>query len=54
MLNYDFPSLQNTETKWKQIEEQRNHFLEEQESFRKEMEDLSALLDKEEKEALLN
>ncbi|KAJ6667298.1 hypothetical protein lerEdw1_017276 [Lerista edwardsae] len=54
MVKEQKDTLQNTDIKWKQAEEQRAHFLEQQQSFHKEMENMSALLDKEEKEALLN
>lgn len=47
-------NLQNAQTKWNHVEEERTQFLEQQQTFLSEMEDLSALLDEEEKEALLN
>ncbi|XP_062974943.1 small kinetochore-associated protein [Elgaria multicarinata webbii] len=45
-------NLQNAQIKWKQVEEERAHFLEQQQSFHREKEDLFAILDQE--EALLN
>ncbi|KAM3850908.1 small kinetochore-associated protein [Vipera latastei] len=40
-------NLQNAQTRWKKIEEERTHFLEEQESFHREMEELVAALNQE-------
>ncbi|XP_066470689.1 small kinetochore-associated protein [Tiliqua scincoides] len=54
MVKEQKDNLQNAQTKWKQVAEERTRFLEQQQSFRRKMEDLSALLDEEEKEALLN
>ncbi|XP_070590366.1 small kinetochore-associated protein [Erythrolamprus reginae] len=39
--------IQNAQTRWKQIEEERTHFLEEQQSFDREMEELLAALNQE-------
>ncbi|XP_061467435.1 small kinetochore-associated protein-like isoform X5 [Rhineura floridana] len=40
-------NLQKTQIKWKQVEEEQAHFLEQQQSFHREMEDLFAILDQE-------
>ncbi|XP_013916726.1 PREDICTED: small kinetochore-associated protein-like [Thamnophis sirtalis] len=40
-------NIQNAQTRWKQIEEESTHFLEEQQSFQREMEELCAALNQE-------
>ncbi|XP_007429067.1 small kinetochore-associated protein isoform X1 [Python bivittatus] len=44
MAKQEKENLQNAQTRWKQIEEERTHFLEQQQSFHREMEDLFAAL----------
>ncbi|XP_060616325.2 small kinetochore-associated protein [Anolis sagrei] len=46
MTNEQKEIFRNTQMKWKQIEEEEAHFLEQQQHFNKEMEDLFASLDK--------
>ncbi|XP_063149521.1 small kinetochore-associated protein-like [Candoia aspera] len=47
MAKEEKENLQNAQTRWKQIEEERTHFLEQQQSFHREMEDLLAALNQE-------
>ncbi|ETE65282.1 putative TRAF4-associated factor 1, partial [Ophiophagus hannah] len=47
MAKEEKESLQNAQTRWKQIEEERTRFLEEQQSFDREMEELLAALNQE-------
>ncbi|XP_026560744.1 small kinetochore-associated protein-like isoform X1 [Pseudonaja textilis] len=47
MAKEEKESLQNAQTRWKQIEEERTHFLQEQQSFDREMEELLAALNQE-------
>ncbi|XP_070787430.1 small kinetochore-associated protein [Pituophis catenifer annectens] len=47
MAKEEKENIQNAQTRWKQIEEERTHFLEEQQSFHREMEELFAALNQE-------
>ncbi|KAL7992463.1 hypothetical protein Chor_016719 [Crotalus horridus] len=47
MAKEEKENLQNAQTRWKQIEEERTHFLQEQQSFNREMEELVAALNQE-------